>query len=334
MSDAEAALRLYIIGERLCDEGQVQSGIRSFQRAFELCPELEQEEWPDAIAELHAALLVAECEPPVVEGTNDFQPALAEHCKDGQAWWASDVALDAIAATLRADGFAILDGFVGSEGAARLRAACQTAWEADEFQPSRPQVADAIKGTPPPARSDLIAWDPAGFAGDLSTRTDALMTALIERHPKLLGHVTRRQRPMVARYGHGDAFARHVDNHGHNGREVTACYYMQEPDGWDARAAGGCLRLFRSQQGAPANEETEALVDVAPLSDRLLLFFSDFRCPHEVLPVRRPGAVRFGATIWYWGERDVPEWWVDGVHDRTLLPLNLPSPVCVRRAHL
>ena len=40
------------------------------------------------------------------------------------------------------------------------------------------------------------------------------------------------------------------------------------------------------------------------LGGRLLLFFSDFRVPHEVLPVRR--GERFAATCWYLsGERAV-----------------------------
>ena len=52
-----------------------------------------------------------------------------------------------------------------------------------------------------------------------------------------------------------------------------------------------------------------------------ILFFSDFRCPHEVLPVRRAGVERWACTIWYWSGEPVPDWWVDGVHDCTLVPL-------------
>ena len=52
-----------------------------------------------------------------------------------------------------------------------------------------------------------------------------------------------------------------------------------------------------------------------------MVFYSDYRCPHEVLPVRSEGVSRCAATIWYWGEEPVPEWWVEGVHDCTLVPL-------------
>ena len=39
------------------------------------------------------------------------------------------------------------------------------------------------------------------------------------------------------------------------------------------------------------------------------VFFADFRCPHEVLPVRRAGAERFAATVWYMGPEALPEFW-------------------------
>jgi len=44
--------------------------------------------------------------------------------------------------------------------------------------------------------------------------------------------------------------------------------------------------------------ETSGLVDIAPLQGRLLLFYSDFRVPHEVLPVEADIS-RFAVTIWY-----------------------------------
>lgn len=129
---------------------------------------------------------------------------------------------------------------------------------------------------------------------------------------------------------------RHVDNHcvegqgPHcNGRLLTAVYYMQ-PGEWDAREDGGCLRIFGAQDppcdtGMECPAATPARYDVSPMGDRLVLFFSDHRCPHEVLPVRRAGAERFAATVWFWsGDVRVPPWWDHAVHDCTLA--RLPPP--------
>ena len=354
-SVTEKALRCYINGERLCDAGRPHDGIKSFQRAFDLMPELEGEEWPTWAAEMHTVLMnaVESDEPPILENTDELQPELAalrqKQQSEAVAWWQSDGAIGAVAAALVAQHFVVLDGFLGGDLAARVRGACTRAWSRDEYRPSRPAVADALRGAPPAARSDMITWDPEGVA-ELSGQVDALVAALRGHLPTHLSHVASRQRPMCSRYGHGDAFARHVDNHCHhgegdacNGRVLTSVYYMQDA-GWDAATDGGCLRFFHSQQAAPGTppleaDETAPRCDVAPLSDRLVLFFSDFRAPHEVLPVRRPDAERFAATIWYWSGLRVPEWWVDGVHDCELVPLRpaagvAPSPVSVRRAHL
>ena len=40
----------------------------------------------------------------------------------------------------------------------------------------------------------------------------------------------------------------------------------------------------------------EAECDIAPLADRLLLFYPDYRCPHAVMPAAQR---RFAVTIWY-----------------------------------
>ena len=45
----------------------------------------------------------------------------------------------------------------------------------------------------------------------------------------------------------------------------------------------------------------EAVADVAPCHSRLVLFFADERCPHEVLPVTCDE--RFAVTLWFKGEK-------------------------------
>ena len=114
-----------------------------------------------------------------------------------------------------------------------------------------------------------------------------------------------------------------------NGRRLTAILYLNE--GWEA-SHGGELRVyppyepdaakakltrlrewlhanahayadeeefqrvFREKlEGVSTNDDAPALCDVAPLSDRLVLFYSDYRVPHEVLPAHRD---RLAVTVW------------------------------------
>ena len=269
----ERAIRAYIEGESLCDSGRVQHGIRSFRAAYNLVPELESEAWPAWALDLHTRMLkaFAASAPPMLDedAAARLQPAIATCRSDAASSWCTEpAALDAIADTLEVQHFAVLDCFAGGITAQQLRECCTAAWEKDAFRPARVRPADALRGAQLAARSDYIAWDLPGF-DELSRRVDALVRALRERKPTLLGAISARQRPMVARYGYGDAFARHVDNNccrgqGElcNGRVLTTVYYMQEPD-WDAETDGGCLRLFGSQQplGEPMDTAATPLAD-------------------------------------------------------------------------
>ncbi|GCB77679.1 hypothetical protein scyTo_0016728, partial [Scyliorhinus torazame] len=92
---------------------------------------------------------------------------------------------------------------------------------------------------------------------------------------------------MVACYpGDGTGYVRHVDNPTGDGRCVTCIYYLNK--NWDAKVDGGILRIFP--------EGKSYVVDVEPMFDRLLLFWSDRRNPHEVQPAY---SVRYAITVWY-----------------------------------
>ena len=60
-------------------------------------------------------------------------------------------------------------------------------------------------------------------------------------------------------------------------------------------AAAGDAADDDDDDGA-SNDDDDAMVDVAPVGDRLVLFFSDRRTPHEVL---HSSATRFATTLWY-----------------------------------
>ncbi|KAH3855019.1 hypothetical protein DPMN_097578 [Dreissena polymorpha] len=92
---------------------------------------------------------------------------------------------------------------------------------------------------------------------------------------------------MIACYpGNGAYYRRHVDNPNGDGRVVTCILYLNE--GWNVQEDGGLLRIF------PAN--TDDYVDVAPVANRLLFFWSDRRNPHEVQPAFK---TRYAVTVWY-----------------------------------
>jgi len=278
--------------------------------------------------------------PLLAADTATVQPALAPLVAGGGSWWSGGDALAAIADTLRSRNHVVVDGFLGREGGLALRATIAAAWDDGLLQPAKvAQPGNGLNGQRSDrTRSDHIAWVDHAAEGcgerwsslaALVTNADTLVHALLRTAPDLgssapagTAQALSRMRPMVSRYGAGASFARHADNHcgadrrgPHcNGRWLTAVYYAN--DGW-AEADGGCLRLYRPQGEEPSGDgETgaadaeaeaaaaalagDAIADVAPLLDRLLLFFSDFRSPHEVLPAAAP---RFATTLWYM-ERD------------------------------
>ncbi|KTF80310.1 hypothetical protein cypCar_00022596 [Cyprinus carpio] len=80
---------------------------------------------------------------------------------------------------------------------------------------------------------------------------------------------------MVACYpGNGTGYVRHVDNPNGDGRCITCIYYLNK--NWDAKVHGGLLQIIPEGRNVVANIE--------PLFDRLLIFWSDRRNPHEVKP--------------------------------------------------
>lgn len=97
-----------------------------------------------------------------------------------------------------------------------------------------------------------------------------------------------RSKSMVTLYsGKADdtsRYTKHYDNGNFNGRKLTAIYYIN--DNWK-RKDGGALRLYTK------NNE---YCDVEPIADRLVLFYSDKRTPHEVLPTHKD---RFAVTVWF-----------------------------------
>jgi len=104
-----------------------------------------------------------------------------------------------------------------------------------------------------------------------------------------LEYVQTRSRAMITCYGNNGArYTRHCDNPIRNGRKLTAIFYINK--NWKTED-GGFLRLYE-----PHNSNSNGYVDIKPQFNSLLLFWSDTRCPHEVLPCHRN---RFAITVWF-----------------------------------
>ncbi|XP_075049506.1 prolyl hydroxylase EGLN3 [Mixophyes fleayi] len=144
-------------------------------------------------------------------------------------------------------------------------------------------------------RGDKIAW----IAGtEEGCEAIGLVLSVIDRLVVLCGnhlgqyYVKERSKAMVACYpGNGAGYVRHVDNPTGDGRCITCIYYLNK--NWDAKVHGGILRIFP--------ENGSRVADVEPLFDRLLLFWSDRRNPHEVQPSY---ATRYALTVWYFDAKE------------------------------
>ena len=84
-----------------------------------------------------------------------------------------------------------------------------------------------------------------------------------------------------------------------NGRRLTAILYLNHH--WKP-ADGGELLIYPRLADAGSNTpradaaSARASARIAPLANRLVLFYADVRVPHEVLPSH---ADRFAVTVWY-----------------------------------
>ncbi|XP_046434845.1 egl nine homolog 1 [Neodiprion fabricii] len=145
-------------------------------------------------------------------------------------------------------------------------------------------------------RGDQITWldgkeKECPNIGLLISQVDAI----ILRANKMLSNgkmgqytINGRTKAMVACYpGNGSRYVKHVDNPNHDGRCVTAIYYLNRD--WNVEQDGGLLRIF------PEGWK-DSVANIEPIFDRILFFWSDRRNPHEVQPAYR---TRYAITLWY-----------------------------------
>jgi hypoxia-inducible factor (prolyl hydroxylase) len=84
---------------------------------------------------------------------------------------------------------------------------------------------------------------------------------------------------MITCYPKSSFYTKHYDNAIGNGRKLTTILYLN--DGWSSED-GGELKLYLNPRSGEdvGSKPPHSLIE--PKLGRLLLFWSDRRCPHEV----------------------------------------------------
>ncbi|KAM4642717.1 prolyl hydroxylase EGLN2 isoform 1-T1 [Discoglossus pictus] len=147
-------------------------------------------------------------------------------------------------------------------------------------------------------RGDQIAWVEGKEPGceNIGALMSKIDEVIMHCNGKLGNYIINgRTKAMVACYpGSGMGYVRHVDNPNHDGRCLTCIYYLNK--NWDTKVHGGLLQIFPEGRSVVANIE--------PLFDRLLIFWSDRRNPHEVKPAY---GTRYAITVWYFDAKERAE---------------------------
>lgn len=150
------------------------------------------------------------------------------------------------------------------------------------------------KYTDKKTRDDELTWIEGNEPNvqHIANHLNYLDSVVIESNEwlKELGYnITRRTKAMVACYPRqAVGYRRHVDNPDGDGRCITALLYLNKD--WK-ESDGGKLRIFKDTGS----------IDVEPRCNRLLMFWSDSRVPHEVLPSE---ADRYAITVWFFDTKE------------------------------
>ncbi|KAG5269633.1 hypothetical protein AALO_G00204220 [Alosa alosa] len=215
----------------------------------------------------------------------------------GSAWSAEQIA-QYIVPCMKHYGICVKDRFLGARLGDRVLAEVESLNRSGRFRGGQ---LVSQRGIPSRSiRGDQIAWvegrEPGCEAiGMLMAHIDeAVMHSAANGQ---LGDyvINGRTKAMVACYpGHGTGYVRHVDNPHGDGRCITCIYYLNKD--WNVKVHGGLLQIFPEGRNVMANIE--------PLFDRLLIFWSDRRNPHEVKPAF---ATRYAITVWYFDAKERAE---------------------------
>ncbi|XP_077192784.1 prolyl hydroxylase EGLN3-like isoform X3 [Paroedura picta] len=223
------------------------------------------------------------------------------------------LALDYVVPCLGCYGICVKDGFLGEALGAQILAEVVGLHQGGKLRDG--QLVSARTVPSRSIRGDQIAWVEGREVGcraigALMARVDEL---ILHCAGKLGGYdITGRTKAMVACYpGNGMGYVRHVDNPNGDGRCVTCIYYLNRQ--WDSKVHGGILQIY--PEGRPV------VANIEPIFDRLLLFWSDRRNPHEVKPAY---TTRYAITVWYFDSKERAE--AKGRHRLATAQKDIPPP--------
>lgn len=130
--------------------------------------------------------------------------------------------------------------------------------------------------------------------------TKTLQPILSERHPEAQLSPTMMSNKLAVCIGDGSAYDKHYDNSGmEDTRKVTVLYYLNN---WRPEMEGQ-FRIYQSAASDAAVSGTEDetnIIDVDPIGNRLLVFWSD-RLVHSVQKSVAPNGAadhRYALTLW------------------------------------
>lgn len=216
----------------------------------------------------------------------------------GAGWSAECIAKQYIVPCMKYYGICVKDNFLGSQMGDRVLEEVEILNRSGKFRGGQLVSQKNIPSLN--IRGDQIAWvegkEPGcENIGVLMAHIDeAVMYSSANGQ---LGNcvINGRTKAMVACYpGNGAGYVRHVDNPNGDGRCITCIYYLNK--NWDAKKQGGLLQIYP--------EGKNVVAKVEPLFDRLLIFWSDRRNPHEVRPAY---STRYAITVWYFDAKERAE---------------------------
>ncbi|XP_066514786.1 prolyl hydroxylase EGLN2 [Hoplias malabaricus] len=230
--------------------------------------------------------------------TSGSAPSVAPVVGAGAGWSAEHIAKLYIVPCMKYYGICVKDGFLGPRLGDKVLKEVETLNNSGKFRGG--QLVSQRNIPSNNIRGDQIAWVEGKEPGCDSI--GILMAHIDEAimHSSANGQlgnyaINGRTKAMVACYpGNGTRYVRHVDNPNGDGRCITCIYYLNKD--WDVKVHGGLLQLYPEGRNVVANIE--------PLFDRLLIFWSDRRNPHEVKPAY---ARRYAITVWYFDAKERAE---------------------------